>query len=160
MVFGQGLDVTMIQVASAFSALINGGTYYTPTVVNGTVENGELTKTTPKPARSGVITEQASKDARHMAYVARSTYTSEDTPGYYVGGKTGTSQTIKDGRYVSDETIGTYLGFGGTEEETKYVIMVQMSGARMNIQGNIHAMPVFTEISNWLLEYYQLEPRN
>ena len=159
-VFGQGLDATMIQVAAGFGALINGGTYYSPTVVSGVVEGGKFTKATPKPSRSGVISESASKDARHMAYVSRSSYTKEDTPGFYVGGKTGTSQTIKNGKYVSDETIGTYLGFGGTEEETKYVIMVQMSGARMNIQGNLHAMPIFTEISNWLLEYYQLEPRS
>ena len=158
-VFGQGFDATMIQVASGFSALINGGTYYSPTVINGTVDGVQLNLETPKPKRGGVVSPEASKDARHMAYVARSTYTKDDKPGYYVGGKTGTAQTLKDGKYVSDETIGTYLGFGGTEEESKYVIMIQMSGERMNIQGNIHAMPVFTEISNWLLEYYQLQPR-
>ncbi len=43
MTFGQGMDLTMIQVASAFSALVNGGTYYQPTVINGIVDaSGKL----------------------------------------------------------------------------------------------------------------------
>ena len=29
----------------------------------------------------------------------------------------------------------------------------------MNLEGNKHAMPIFTDISNWLLDYYQVQPR-
>jgi cell division protein FtsI/penicillin-binding protein 2 len=56
MSFGQGLDLTMIQVASGFCALVNGGTYYYPTVVGGTVDdNGALTPAKQKaPRKSGL----------------------------------------------------------------------------------------------------------
>ena len=157
--FGQGLDVTMMQVVAGFSAIINGGTYYPPTVVDGVYKDGSYTQEPVANARKQVITPSASSQAREMTYQARNGYTSTDLPGYYVGGKTGTSQTLKDGQYVSTQTIGTYLGFGGTDEETKYVIMVQVSGENMNLEGNKHAMPIFTDISNWLLGYYQLQPR-
>ena len=161
MVFGQGLDVTMMQVAAGFSAIINGGTFHSPTVIEGTYQqdSNSVKQAAAKKSRPHVISEDASRQAREMIYQARSGYTSDDTPGYYVGGKTGTSQTLENGQYVDSQTVGTYLGFGGTDAQTKYVIMVQVSGKNMNLEGNKHAMPIFTDISNWLLQYYQLEPR-
>ena len=156
--FGQGLDVTMVQVCAGFSAIINGGTYHSPTVVAGTYQDGQLKPESNSRERKAVISENASQQSREMIYKARNGYTSDDKPGYYVGGKTGTSQTIENGKYVSNQTIGTYLGFGGTKSESKYVIMVQVSGKGMNLEGNKHAMPIFTDLSNWLLEYYQLQP--
>jgi cell division protein FtsI/penicillin-binding protein 2 len=41
MTFGQGLNITAIQLLSGFSSVINGGDYYTPTVVAGEIKNGE-----------------------------------------------------------------------------------------------------------------------
>lgn len=160
MAFGQGLDVTMIQVVAGFSAIINGGTYYQPTIVAGTYSQGGVKLDEAKPSRQNVISQSASAQTREMVHQARIQYTKADTPGYYIGGKTGTSQTIgANGQYVDNQTVGTYLGFGGTDNDTKYVIMVQVSGKNMNLEGNKHAMPIFTDLSNWLLGYYQLQPR-
>lgn len=156
--FGQGLDVTMVQVLAGFSAIINGGTYHAPSVVAGVYDNGKLREDPARASRQSVISQTASEQTREMVRSARIGYTNADTPGYYVGGKTGTSQTLENGKYVSDQTIGTYLGFGGTKKESKYVIMVQVSGKGMNLEGNRHAMPIFTDLSNWLLTYYQLQP--
>ena len=159
-VFGQGLDVTMVQMCAGFSAIVNGGTYHQPTIIAGTVNSdNKLVKASPKPARSGAISPQASRQAREMIHQARVQYTKDDKPGYYIGGKTGTSQTLENGQYVSSQTIGTYIGFGGNHNQSKYVIMVQVSGKKMNLEGNKHAMPIFTDISNWLLDYYQVQPR-
>lgn len=159
MAFGQGLNVTMMQVAAGFSAIINGGTYYAPTVLEGTYQNEALKVAAPSKTRSGVISSNASAAAREMIHQARAGYTKDDLPGYYVGGKTSTSQTLENGQYVSTQTVGTYLGFGGDDSGPKYVIMVQVSGKNMNLEGNKHAMPIFTDVSNWLLSYYQLQPR-
>lgn len=161
MAFGQGLDVTMVQVSAAFSALINGGDYYRPTVIEGSIsENGELKHAAKKPAREHVISPETSATVRQMVHEARSAfYAGNDTPGFYIGGKTGTSQTIKNGQYVDNETIGTYLGYGGSEKEAKYVIMVRVAGENMNLQGNKDAMPIFTDLSNWILNYSKLQPK-
>ncbi len=160
MAFGQGMDVTMVQVAAAFSALVNGGTYYQPTVIAGTIdENGELEKEQPKEVTKGVISQSTSETMRDMIVQARRAFhAGNDKPGYQIGGKTGTTQAIKDGKYVFNETIGTYLGFGG-EENPRYVIMIEVSGDEMALEGGKHAMPIFTDISNWMVDYLQLQPR-
>lgn len=162
MVFGQGMDITMVQVTSAFSAVVNGGTYHTPTLVAGTYDNTADTFNKENDSKSypNVLSTAAARKAKEMVYTARSGYTDTDTPGYYVGGKTGTSQTLENGHYVDNQTIATYLGFGGSDENsTKYVIMVRVAGKNMNLEGNLDAMPIFTDISNWMLNYLQLEPR-
>lgn len=160
MAFGQGMDLTMIQVASAFSSLVNGGTYYQPTVIAGTVDaTGTLTAADPKPPRTGAIGQDAANKIHAMIHTARATfYAKNDKPGYDIGGKTGTSQTIKNGVYVDNETIGTYLGYGG-DSSPKYVVMVEVSGKGLNLQGNKDAMPIFTDVSNWLIDYLKLQPR-
>ncbi len=160
MAFGQGMDVTMVQVAAAFSSIINGGTYHPPTIIAGKVgDDGEFTKETAKPAIPDVISESTSDTMRDMVVKARAAfYAGSDKQGYQIGGKTGTSQAIKNGKYVFSETVGTYLGFGG-DDKPRYVIMVQVSGDDMVLEGNKHAMPVFTDISNWMIDYLQLQPR-
>jgi cell division protein FtsI (penicillin-binding protein 3) len=163
MAFGQGLDVTMVQVCTAFSTIINGGTQYKPTVLAGTVnDDGSVFTPAPaKPAQSGVISPDTSNTIRTMVHDARSAfYASSDRKGYYIGGKTGTSQTLENGKYVDDQTVGTYLGYGGDSQATpKYVIMVQVSGKHMNLAGNTDAMPIFTDISNWMIDYMKLQPK-
>lgn len=160
MVFGQGLDVTMVQVAAGFSAMVNGGTFYSPTVIGGVMDNGVLKPAPIKPARPGIISKETSTKLRQMTHEARLLFPPGDRPGYYIGGKTGTSQTLDaNGNYRFDQTIGTYLGYGGSEDSTKYVIMVQVSGKDMNLEGNIHAKPIFTDISNWMLDYMKLQPK-
>jgi cell division protein FtsI/penicillin-binding protein 2 len=166
MSFGQGLDVTMVQVCAAFSTIINGGTYYQPTVIAGTVsDNGQLNPASDKPTRAGQVSEQTSATMRQMVHEARNTFgqnRQNDKAGYFIGGKTGTSQVIRDGKYVDDETIATYLGFGGdgnSADGPKYVIMVQVSGEHKAFAGSDHAMPIFTEISNWMIDYLKLQPK-
>jgi cell division protein FtsI (penicillin-binding protein 3) len=161
MAFGQGMDVTMVQVCAAFSTIINGGTYYTPTVVAGKMsdDGASFTPAQPKPSQAQVISQQASDQVREMIRQARSAfYARQDKPGYMVGGKTGTSQTIENGQYVFDQTVGTYLGFGG-DTAPRYVIMVQVSGKHMALEGGKHALPIFTDISNWMLDYLKLQPK-
>ncbi len=159
MSFGQGMNVTMVQVAAALSSAINGGTFYQPSLIAGTVENGKLKATKPQVTRSGVIGQSASDNLRVMMESARSTfYGTQDKPGFKIGGKTGTSETVVDGDYSGQQTIGTYLGYGG-DNQPQYVIMVQVSGEGMNLEGGKHAAPIFTDISNWMIDYLKLQPK-
>lgn len=165
MAFGQGLDVTMVQVCAAFSTILNGGTYYTPSIISGTIgdDGTSFTPAAAKASRTNVIKMSTSDEIRQMIHDARGAfYAGRDTPGYFIGGKTGTSQTIENGVYVDNQTVGTYLGFGGDNASSsgpKYVIMVQVSGKNMNLAGNADAMPIFTDISNWMLSYLKLQPK-
>lgn len=160
MAFGQGMDVTMIQVATAFCSLVNGGKYYQPTIVAGTIDaDGEYVEKDTDDYEQ-IISKSTADQVREMTHIARSSFfESIDKPGYYVGGKTGTSQVVKDGVYADDETVATYLGYGGSEKTSKYVIMVQVSGDHKEFGGAQDAMPIFTDISNWLLDYFKVTPK-
>jgi cell division protein FtsI/penicillin-binding protein 2 len=154
MTFGQGMNITMIQALAGFSAAVNGGVYYTPTVVNGTVKNGKFKpKTDIKPKNASVLKPETSSTLRGMLVSARNTmYSSHNEPGYVIGGKTGTSETLVNGSYNQSSTVASYLGFGGNNVP-KYVIMVRVQCDGMNLEGGIHAEPIFSEISNWLVKY-------
>lgn len=161
MAFGQGLDATMIQVASGFSAVINGGDYYKPTVINGYIDDAGTYQpvAAPSPLQSGVIAKSTSDQMREMTHIARSgSFPGIDKAGYYVGGKTGTSQVVVNGQYSTTETVGTYLGYGGGDQ-SEYVIMVQVSGKDRVLQGARDAMPIFTDMSNWMLDYLKIQPK-
>lgn len=160
MSFGQGMNLTMVQVAAGFSAIINGGTYYSPTVLAGTVsDDGQMQPAKQRPVYPGVIKPSTSEQMRGMITTARKTfYAAKDRQGYEIGGKTGTSQTLINGSYDNNQTVGTYLGFGG-DTKPKYVIMVQVSGKDKNFAGNTDANPIFTDISNWMIDYLKLQPK-
>ena len=160
MSFGQGLDATMIQVGGGFSAMINGGNYFKPTIIAGEMVNGEFKKeAVTEPLQAGVVTQSTSDQMREMMQTARaSSFGRTDKQGYNIGGKTGTSQVIKNGQYSDKETIGTYLGYGGAETP-EYVIMVSVSGDNKELQGARDALPIFTDISNWMLDYLKIQPK-
>jgi cell division protein FtsI/penicillin-binding protein 2 len=162
MAFGQGLDATLIQVASGFSALVNGGNYYKPTVIDGYMtDNGYVQNPTPTPLRANVVAKSTSDQVKQATHDARAvSFGKTDKAGYYIGGKTGTSQVIINGQYSSTETVGTYLGYGGgSEDAPRYVIMVQVSGAGQLLGGAQDALPIFTDISNWMLDYLKIQPK-
>lgn len=167
MAFGQGMGVTMIQTAAAFSSVVNGGNYYQPHVVEGTLSReGEVQSTAPKPIRTGVVSEGTGTALRDMTREALTEATAVAKlvrPGYNVGGKTGTSQTIdpRTGKYTEDKTIGSYLGYGG-DDKPKYVIMVRVDDSNIgaaSFAGSAAAGPIFGEVSNWLIDYYNIKPR-
>ena len=159
MSFGQGMDITMIQTASAFCSIINGGTLYRPTLINGTLNaDGEFAESSSDIRKANVISADASAQIRDILVTARASVgVTGDISGYRVGGKTGTSETLVNGKYVDNQTIGSYLGFGGNQTP-KYVIMVAVWGEGQNLQGNKHTQSIFTEISNWLLNYLNVKP--
>ena len=164
MTFGQGMDASMIQVASAFSALINGGNYYRPQVVGGYRQaDGSVEEKSPTITKSGAVSKETSDKVRSMLHEIRvkGPVGSSDKSGYIIGGKTGTAQVYdpETGKYSEDQTIGTYLGFGG-QDSSRYVIMVRVDDSKAGgYAGSTAAAPIFNDLSNWLIDYMQIQPR-
>lgn len=105
--FGQGYNVSMIQMITAFCSLVNGGNYYEPHVVKkiispsgATVENIEprLLKQTVSESTSAKIREYCNL----VVSGPKGTGKSARPAGYMIGGKTGTAETLprKNGEYV------------------------------------------------------------
>lgn len=162
MVFGQGMNVTMLQVASGFCAIVNGGLYRAPTVLGGTIDdNGVFTAAAAKP-QERVITEATSNTVREMVHQSHyATYNPKDgSERFLIGGKTGTSETIVNGKYVSNQTVGTYLGYGGEKGQIpRYVIMIEIAASGKDMGGGSDAKPIFNDISNWMVNYLMLTPQ-
>lgn len=161
--FGQNLGITMIQTAAAWSAVINGGVWRTPTVIKGTIENGEFTFGAHEGAKEEqILKPETSLMMREMLINNRSFKLRNgiDRPGYDVGGKSGTAQVIRNGRYddTMSETVGSYIGFVAPAGEVpKYVIMVKMWGEGQYLDGGM-ASNLFDSVSNYLIDYLKIKP--
>lgn len=113
--FGQGVSVTPIQQITAVSAAINGGTLYKPYIVKSINEpetNTVIQETKPQVVRK-VISEDTSEKVRYAleSVVTNGTGRPSFIDGYRVGGKTGTAQKVKDGRYMVGNYIVSFIGF-------------------------------------------------
>lgn len=163
MTYGQSMNLTMVQVAAGFSSLVNGGQYYKPTVLRGVIDGyGNLKSSESKSIRQTVSGNTSSQMRTMLATARRSSFLSKsDKPGYEIGGKTGTSEAVVNGSYTQKETIATYIGYGGGKNGAEYVIMVRVAapGKGINLQGNFHAGPIFTDISNWMIDYMKIAPK-
>lgn len=162
MTFGQNLSATMIQTAAAFSAVINGGYWRTPTIVSGTFEKDEIISLGTDSVEDKILSDETSSMMRGMLINNRNYKVTAgiDKPGYSIGGKSGTAQVIVNGAY--DDTmgnlIGSYIGFVGPKDELpEYVIMVKMWGEGQALSGG-EAQDLFDSISNYVIKHLKIKP--
>ena len=161
MTFGQNMQVTMLQVAAGLASLINGGEYFTPTVVAGEMVEGKFVEKEEQAPVRRAVSAETSATMREMMYNTRKSWRENgtDPAGYYIGGKTGTAQAIKNGGYSFDETIATYVGFGGAEGgEPEYLIMVRVWENDKKAAGDAHALPVFNALKAQVQDYLKIKP--
>ena len=166
MAFGQGISITPIQMASAFAAAINGGTYHKPTLIESrTTSDGKVQKQVPQVVKSGTVKNSTSdmlNDVLEKTYhTNRPFYGLRDNgPAYAIGGKTGTAQiTQPGGGYYADRYNGTYLGFVGGDKP-QYVIMVRMNNPKIaGFAGAKSAAPVFGKLTDLLIDTYGVTPK-
>lgn len=109
--FGQNVNLTMIQVASAFSSLINGGYYYQPRVVSKIVdEDGNTSKEIKPILLKQTVSEQTSELLKQYLYATATDGSANyaKIQGYSMGGKTGTAEIA--GRNKRDYVL-SFIGY-------------------------------------------------
>lgn len=159
--FGQGMTVTPLQLGAALSAVINGGTYYKPHVVESTTTNGKTEVNKPQILRANVVSGQVSQTVQDlMAYVVDKNNPSAKRAGYVVGGKTGTAEIAKPGGgYYEDLYNGMYIGFV-TGNKPAYVIIVRVNEPHIaGYAGAQAAAPIFSSITNMLFDTAEITPK-
>lgn len=163
--FGQAMTATPLQMASALSAVLNGGTYYQPHLVDSlTAADGTVTATKPKILAKDVVKPEVGREmVPLMQYVIDHHYFPQrfDQSKYIVGGKTGTAQIAKpEGGYHTDEFNGTYLGFVGGDR-VQYVIAVMMIKPKNGgYAGTAAAQPVFGDLAHMLINHSYVTPKS
>lgn len=164
--FGQGMTATPIQMGAAFTAMLNGGTYYKPTLIESTTDSdGKVHKKEPEVVKKNAVSQQVSNDLVSMLETTykhnRAVYgAGQVRPEYSVGGKTGTAQITKpEGGYYEDDYNGTYVGFiGGDKPE--YVIVVRVDKPKIaGYAGSRAAAPIFVKLANMMIDSYGVVPR-
>jgi cell division protein FtsI/penicillin-binding protein 2 len=164
--FGQGLSVTALQMDSALSAVINGGTYYKPYIIDGSEDSaGNIRYNKPQVVERNTVSKSTSSSMLSlMEQVVQKHYQSGFSylnfpSNYIVGGKTGTAQVPNPkGGYFSNVYNGTYLGFvGGNKPE--YAIAIFVTTPTVNgYAGSYGAQPIFGNIVHMLINESYVSP--
>ncbi|WP_203362223.1 stage V sporulation protein D [Bacillus sp. REN10] len=161
--FGQGVSVTPIQQVAAVSAAVNGGMLYQPYVAKELVDpvSGEVVKRKTPIAKRRVISEETSKQIRFAleSVVAQGTGRNAFVEGYRVGGKTGTAQKAKDGRYLKNNHIVSFIGVAPADDP-QLVIYTAIDNPKGTVQfGGTVAAPIVGKIMEDSLQVLNVKPR-
>jgi cell division protein FtsI/penicillin-binding protein 2 len=163
MSFGQGVSVTMLQMAAAYSVLANGGIYMQPYIIESmTYPDGKKIETVPTPVRR-VIKESTSKQVTAMLVDGVRNGFAKDgsVPGYTLAGKTWTSQIPGKWWYEPGEagrTITSFWGYGPAVNP-RFVLIVRLDRPRSSQWSEATSSPTWQAAAKYLLEYYKV-PKN
>lgn len=166
--FGQGVTVTPIQMAAALSSVLNGGTYYQPTLVSQTIAaNGKVTQNQPKVLERNVVSSKVGQELIPLMQNVVTTYYHEGfsfmnfSSNYLVGGKTGTAQIANPaGGYYSNIYNGTYVGFVGGNAKPQYLIAVFNTKPNVpGYAGSEGGQPVFADLAHMLINEGYATPK-
>ena len=117
--FGQNFNVTMIQLVSAFSSLINGGEYYQPHLVSKVLDASGNTVRSVRPARiKQTVSKETSEQIKSYLYdtVSEGTGRYAKVAGYSMGGKTGTAQKSVGGKKDAENYLVSFIGYLPADE--------------------------------------------
>lgn len=160
--FGQGISVTPIQQVTGVSAAINGGTLYKPYTVKYITEpntNNLILENKPTKVRQ-VISEETSSLVRETleSVVSQGTGKNAYIENYRVGGKTGTAQKVKDGKYMSGNYIVSFIGFLPADKP-EYIVYVAIDNPKGITQyGGTVSAPIAKNIMKSIISIKDLKP--
>ena len=164
--FGQRFTVTPLQMVTGFSAVINGGNLYQPYVVQKVNDSeGNTVKENSSTLVRQVVSEQTSQRARAIleTVVSEGGGSNAYQAGYRIGGKTGSAETLEDGR-----TIVSFMGFAPADDPQVIVLMAYDTPKEASpgssygtcgvyISGGAMAAPRAGELIAQILDYMGVE---
>ena len=173
--FGQSFRITPMQLVRAVAAIVNGGYVLEPYIVSEVVDaDGNTVEKNEKTVLRQVISQQTSETMRTLMeqVVTEGTASAARTPGYRVGGKTGTSEKLdeydENGPQVKDKIV-SFVGVAPIDDP-KYVVLVALDTPAysensekytvhgMYISGGLMAAPTVRDIFLDILPYLGVEP--
>ena len=161
---GQGLSMTLLQMAGMYQAIANDGLRLPPRIVKATIAADGTRTDEKQPNGIRVVTPETARTVRNMLRavvqrdptgVQQGTGPAAAVDGYQVAGKTGTAQQINPGCgcYYDDVYWITFAGMAPVDDP-RYVIGIMMDNPQRNADGTPghSAAPLFHNIAGWLLQ--------
>ena len=161
--FGQGFTINMVQEASAFSAVVNGGYYYQPHVVGQILSADGTSVETVEPLllRQPVSTSVSKLVRRYLNTAVREgTGRKSQVPGYRTGGKTGTAEKIdpRDGTRWKGHYVVSFIG-AAPIDDPKVVLYVVIDEPNVAEQADsTYPQVLFRQIATELFPYMGIYP--
>jgi cell division protein FtsI/penicillin-binding protein 2 len=154
---GQGIAVTPMQMATAYSAIANGGTLRAAHVVESV---GGRPAREPKGHR--VISETTASSLRRMlegVLGPGGTASGAKIPGYVLAGKTGTANKVdpETGGYSESKYVSSFVGFAPAKQP-KLLVAVMVDEPQGEIYGGLVAGPAWRDITSFSLNYLKIPP--
>jgi cell division protein FtsI/penicillin-binding protein 2 len=155
---GQGELVTPMQMATAYSAIANGGILRPPHIV-GAIDG----RPQPEPAGRRVISETTAAEVRKMlegVLAPGGTASEVSIPGYQLAGKTGTASKIDPatGEYSQSAYVASFIGFAPATNPQLLCAVVVDEPQAGSIYGGTVAAPAFGQIMSFALPYLRIPP--
>jgi cell division protein FtsI (penicillin-binding protein 3) len=155
---GQGELVTPIQIATAYSAIANGGILRRPHIV-GQVGGHRLAQ----PAGHRVISSSTAAELRSMlkgVLAPGGTASEVSIPGYQLAGKTGTASKIdpQTGEYSKSAYVASFVGFAPASDPKLLCAVIIDEPQTGSIYGGVVAAPAFGQIMEFALPYLGIPP--
>ena len=153
---GQGLSVTPMQMAAAYSAIANGGILRSPQLILD--EDGHPV---PEPKGHRVISSKAASQIRTMlegVLAPGGTASEVSVPGYTLAGKTGTAQVAENGTYSDTKFVASFVGFAPAQDPKLLVAVVVNQPTQGSYYGGAVAAPAFGQIAKFALPYLHIPP--
>ncbi len=156
--FGQGIEITPIQMVKAISAIANRGEMVAPRIIHSIVDDG-YRYTPPKTVVGHPISEET---ARTLTDMLQQSLQNESSlalvPGYSLAGKTGTAEIYVPGQgYKSTATNTSFVGWGPTDDP-QFLVYVWISKPSASIWGSEIAAPVFRKVVEKLVIHLGIPP--
>ena len=153
---GQGLSVTPIQMAAAYSAIADGGILRAPQLV---LDQGDTR--VPEPPGKRVISARTAADLRQMlegVLAPGGTASEVSVPGYTLAGKTGTAQVAENGGYSETKFVASFIGFAPAQNPRLLVAVIVDQPQGTEYSGGAVAATAFGEIASFALPYLGIPP--
>ena len=162
---GYQVAVTPLQMATAISAVANGGEVLQPRLVRAVARNGGRVASERRVIRRAISRDTAAELTEIMTAVAeRGTARRARVPGYPVAGKTGTAEKLVNGRYSNQDHNASFVGFVPADApRLAILVMVDTPRAAMingvwqkPYTGGAVAAPIFQRIAEAALRYLEV----
>lgn len=161
--FGQRVQITPIQLATAYCAIANGGTLLKPRIVKEVTDSDNIViKSYDTQVVRQVISEETSKQVLGMLeqVVATGTGSNAYVSGYRVAGKTGTSETTQS--ETTNRYIASFCGIAPADDP-EVVVLVMLDHPEpedgADASGGKHAAPVAGELIEKILTHLEVDRR-
>ncbi|MCD6528133.1 penicillin-binding protein 2 [bacterium] len=162
--FGQGIEMTPINIARAFCVIANGGKLVKPYIVEKIKKSdNNIIEVYPQVLSENVISSQTASQLTAMlvSVVENGFGKRAKIPGYYIAGKTGTAQIpfsalgINKKGY-SEKTWQSFIGFAPAFNP-QFLILVKLDNPKTKT-AEYSAVPIFQKLAKYIIDYWQIPP--